>query len=83
MIKIFIFGITGKIGKSILNFLKLNKNFNLLGGINKKNFLKLFKNRYNLIFKKMNKNGILIDFSNFFLLKKILFISKFFSIPVI
>ncbi|WP_433928098.1 dihydrodipicolinate reductase C-terminal domain-containing protein [Candidatus Carsonella ruddii] len=83
MIKIFIFGITGKMGKSILNFLKLNKNFNLLGGINKKNFFKLFKNKYNIIFLKMNKNGILIDFSNFNLLKKILFISKKFIIPLI
>uniref|UniRef100_A0A8D8XBW0 Dihydrodipicolinate reductase n=1 Tax=Cacopsylla melanoneura TaxID=428564 RepID=A0A8D8XBW0_9HEMI len=42
MIKIFIFGITGKMGKSILNYLKLNKNFVLLGGINKKNFFKFF-----------------------------------------
>ncbi|AQU89497.1 4-hydroxy-tetrahydrodipicolinate reductase [Candidatus Carsonella ruddii] len=83
MIKIFIFGITGKMGKTILNFLKLNNIFNLLGGINKKNCLNLFKNKYNLIFNKMNKNGILIDFSNFNLLKKILFISKIFKIPLI
>ncbi|XOD39060.1 MAG: 4-hydroxy-tetrahydrodipicolinate reductase [Candidatus Carsonella ruddii] len=83
MIKIFIFGITGKMGKTILNFLKLNNIFNLLGGINKKNCLNLFKNKYNLIFNKMNKNGILIDFSNFNLLKKILFISKTFKIPLV
>lgn len=70
-------------GKSILNFLKLNKIFNLLGGINKKNSLNLFKNKYNLIFKNMSKNSILIDFSNFNLLKKILLISFFFKIPLI
>ncbi|XZR52666.1 MAG: dihydrodipicolinate reductase C-terminal domain-containing protein [Candidatus Carsonella ruddii] len=83
MIKIFIFGITGKMGKSILNYLKLNKNFVLLGGINKKNFFKLFKNKYNFIFLSMNKNSIFLDFSNYIIIKKILFLSQKFFIPLI
>ncbi|WMC19341.1 MAG: hypothetical protein NVS84_00445 [Candidatus Carsonella ruddii] len=83
MIKIFIFGITGKMGKSILNYLKLNKNFILLGGVNKKNFFKLFKNKYNFLFLKMNKNSIFLDFSNYIIIKKILFLSQKFSIPLI
>ncbi|BFI90895.1 dihydrodipicolinate reductase C-terminal domain-containing protein [Candidatus Carsonella ruddii] len=83
MIKIFIFGITGKMGKSILNYLKLNKNFILLGGVNKKNFCKLFKNKYNFLFLKMKKNGIFLDFSNYTIIKKILFLSQKFSIPLI
>ncbi|AFP83930.1 4-hydroxy-tetrahydrodipicolinate reductase [Candidatus Carsonella ruddii] len=83
MIKIFVFGITGKIGKSIINYLKLNKNFILLGGINKKNFFKLFNNKYNLIFLKMKKNSIFLDFSNLKILKKILFLSLKFNIPLI
>ncbi|WGS66744.1 hypothetical protein MEJ65_00440 [Candidatus Carsonella ruddii] len=83
MIKIFIFGITGKMGKSILNYLKLNKNFVLLGGINKKNFFKLFKNKYNFLFLKMNKNSIFLDFSNYIIIKKILFLSQKFLIPLI
>ncbi|AFP84110.1 dihydrodipicolinate reductase [Candidatus Carsonella ruddii HT isolate Thao2000] len=83
MIKIFIFGITGKMGKSILNYLKLNKNFILLGGINKNNFRKLFNNKYNFIFLKMKKNGIFLDFSNLKILKKILFLSFTFKIPLI
>ncbi|WMC20535.1 MAG: dihydrodipicolinate reductase C-terminal domain-containing protein [Candidatus Carsonella ruddii] len=83
MIKIFIFGITGKMGKSILNYLKLNKNFVLLGGISKKNFFKLFKNKYNFIFLSMKKNSIFLDFSNYILIKKILFLSQKFSIPLI
>ncbi|MGP4128142.1 MAG: dihydrodipicolinate reductase C-terminal domain-containing protein [Candidatus Carsonella ruddii] len=83
MIKIFIFGITGKMGKSILNYLKLNKNFILLGGVNKKNFFKLFKNKYNFLFLKMNKNSIFLDFSNYIIIKKILFLSQKFLIPLI
>ncbi|UNB92147.1 dihydrodipicolinate reductase C-terminal domain-containing protein [Candidatus Carsonella ruddii] len=83
MIKIFIFGITGRMGKEILNFLKINNNFNLLGGINKNNSQLIFKNNYIKIFKKMKNNGILIDFSNYLILKKNLFISKIFSIPLL
>ncbi|WMC19939.1 MAG: hypothetical protein NVS86_00445 [Candidatus Carsonella ruddii] len=83
MIKIFIFGITGKMGKSILNYLKLNKNFILLGGVSKKNFFKLFKNKYNFIFLSMSKNSIFLDFSNYILIKKILFLSQKFLIPLI
>lgn len=70
-------------GKSILNYLKLNKNFVLLGGISKKNFFKLFKNKYNFIFLSMKKNSIFLDFSNYILIKKILFLSQKFSIPLI
>lgn len=83
MIKIFIFGITGKIGKCILNYIKINKNFILLGGVNSKNFLKIFKKKYNLIFSNMKKNSIIIDFSNFLLIKKILFLSCKNIIPLI
>ncbi|MFI4878715.1 MAG: dihydrodipicolinate reductase C-terminal domain-containing protein [Candidatus Carsonella ruddii] len=83
MIKIFIFGITGKIGKEILFFLKLNKNFILLGGINKKNSKFLFKKKYIKIFKKNYKKTIFIDFSNILILKKNLFISYKFFIPIL
>ncbi|BAF35095.1 dihydrodipicolinate reductase [Candidatus Carsonella ruddii PV] len=83
MIKIFIFGITGKIGKTILNFIKLNKNFILLGGINKKNYKKFINNKYNFIFKLMTKNSVIIDFSNHYMIKKILFVSLYYKISLI
>ncbi|AFP84291.1 dihydrodipicolinate reductase C-terminal domain-containing protein [Candidatus Carsonella ruddii] len=83
MIKIFIFGITGKIGKNILNFIKLNNNFILIGGINKKNYKKFLNNKYNFIFKLMNNNSIIIDFSNHYIIKNILFVSLYYKIPII
>ncbi|MFI4847212.1 MAG: dihydrodipicolinate reductase C-terminal domain-containing protein [Candidatus Carsonella ruddii] len=83
MIKIFIFGITGKIGKEILFFLKLNKNFILLGGINKKNLKFIFKKKYVIIFKKNFKKIIFIDFSSIIILKKNLFISYKFLISIL
>ncbi|BCG49296.1 4-hydroxy-tetrahydrodipicolinate reductase [Candidatus Carsonella ruddii] len=83
MIKIFVFGITGKMGKSILNYIKLNKGFILLGGVNKNNYYKLFINKYTIIFNKMKNTSVLIDFSNVLLIKKNLFISKKFKIPII
>ncbi|MFI4913520.1 MAG: dihydrodipicolinate reductase C-terminal domain-containing protein [Candidatus Carsonella ruddii] len=83
MIKIFIFGITGKIGKEILFFLKLNKNFILLGGINKKNLKFIFKKKYVIIFKKNFKKTIFIDFSSIIILKKNLFISYKFLISIL
>ncbi|XRA05494.1 MAG: dihydrodipicolinate reductase C-terminal domain-containing protein [Candidatus Carsonella ruddii] len=83
MIKIFVFGITGKIGKEILFFLKLNKNFILLGGINKKNSKFIFKKKYLIIFKRKCKKTIFIDFSSIIILKKNLFISYKFLIPIL
>ncbi|MGK2916044.1 MAG: dihydrodipicolinate reductase C-terminal domain-containing protein [Candidatus Carsonella ruddii] len=83
MIKIFIFGITGKIGKEILFFLKLNKNFILLGGINKKNSNFLFKKKYIKIFKNNCKKTIFVNFSNIIILKKNLFIVYKFLIPIL
>lgn len=83
MIKIFLFGVTGKIGKEILNFIKKNNNFNLIGGMNKNNFKKIFKKIYINIFKNMYNNSVLIDFSNYIILKKISFISFKFFLPLL
>ncbi|AFP83741.1 dihydrodipicolinate reductase [Candidatus Carsonella ruddii CS isolate Thao2000] len=83
MIKIFIFGITGKIGKLIIKLIKINKNFIILGGINKMNLFFFKIKKYKNIFLNMKKNGVLIDFSDSFLIKEILLISIKYKLPLI